>query len=435
MKLFFRLILVLSTASQVAWGATAQVQAIRVSSEDDKTRVVLDLDQPLKHNLFTLANPNRVVVDLLGTKTASSISTSKPKGLLKQVRYATKPNSQLRVVFVVAGAVQPRSFLLKPTGEYGHRLVIDLIPRDRAAVSPAPKPTTRDILVAIDAGHGGKDPGAMGPGGLREKDVVLRIANKLATLVNRQPGMRAFMVREGDTFISLQGRAAKARQAKADLFVSIHADAFHDKRARGSSVYVLSQSGATSEAARWLAKTENAADLAGGVRLDDKDDLLASVLLDLSQNATISASMQAAKRVLREIGGVNRLHSQSVKQAGFVVLMSPDMPSIFVEAAFISNPSEAARLRNPQHQQAMAQAIMRGIHGYFADSPPPNTRVAALKRPPQPPKNVQHVIKSGDTLSEIAERYNVPLSKLRAANGLRNDAIRIGQRLKIPGSI
>ena len=435
MKLCLRLISMLLAVSQVAWGAPTQVHAIRVSAEEGKTRVVLDLDQPLKHNLFTLSDPNRVVVDLLGTKTAPAISTSKPQGLLQQVRYATKPNSQLRVVFDVSGSVQPRSFLLKPTGEYGHRLVIDLIPRNGAAVAAAPKPKTRDILVAIDAGHGGKDPGAMGPGGLKEKDIVLSIANKLAELVNRQPGMRAFMVREGDTFISLRGRAAKARQAKADLFVSIHADAFHDKRARGSSVYVLSQSGATSEAARWLAKTENAADLAGGVKLDDKGDLLASVLLDLSQNATISSSMQAAKRVLREIGDVNRLHSRSVKQAGFIVLMSPDMPSIFVEAAFISNPSEAARLRDPGHQQAMADAIMRGIHGYFAESPPPNTRVAALKRPPPAHKNIQHVIKSGDTLSEIAERYNVPLSKLRAANGLRNDAIRIGQRLKIPGAI
>ncbi|MEM7284636.1 MAG: N-acetylmuramoyl-L-alanine amidase [Pseudomonadota bacterium] len=434
MKFICPLMLVFLAGSQAAWGGAAELHGIRVSTDAEKTRIVLDLDQPLKHNLFTLDKPHRVVVDLLGTKTASQIKTGDPNGLLKQIRYATKPNSQLRVVFDVAKSVQPRSFLLKPSSGFGHRLVIDLVPRDGVRQMAAPKPKTRDIIVAIDAGHGGKDPGASGPGGLREKDIVLNIAQRLAKLVDQQPGMRAYMVREGDTFISLEGRAAKARRANADLFVSIHADAFHDIRARGSSVYVLSQSGATSEAARWLAKTENAADLAGGVKLADKDDLLASVLLDLSQNATISASMQAARKVLREIGTVNRLHSQSVKQAGFVVLMSPDLPSIFVEAAFISNPSEAAKLRDSNHQQALAQAIMRGIHGYFQESPPPNTKVASLRRP-RPPAPVQHVIRNGDTLSEIAERYNVSLSRLRAANGIRGDAIRIGQRLRIPGAI
>ena len=433
MKRVIGIFIGLLATPSIVLGAVTQVQGMRVSASSDKTRVVLDLDRPLTHNLFTLTGPDRVVLDLNASSTVQGFTDPKPAGLLKQIRHAPKPKSKLRVVFDVGEAVQPRSFLLPPKGEYGHRLVIDLIPRD-GVVAPTLKRTQRDIIIAIDAGHGGKDPGATGPGGLREKDVVLQIAKRLASLVDKQPGMRSFLIRDDDTFVSLGGRAVKARQANADFFVSIHADGFPDARARGSSVFVLSQSGATSEAARWLAERENAADLVGGVKLDDKDDVLASVLLDLSQTATISASMRAARKVLKEIGNINRLHSRSVKQAGFVVLKSPDVPSIFVEAAFISNPEEARKLRNPSHQAAMAQAILTGIHGYFESSPPSNTKVASLVRPKNP-QAVRHVILNGDTLSEIAARYNVPLRRLRTANGLKNDRIRIGQTLKIPEAI
>lgn len=413
----------------------AQLKQIRVSAQPNKTRIVLDLDRALSHNLFTLKNPNRVVVDLASARVEPSISVPGGAGLLKNIRYATKASGDVRVVFDVSRAVQPRSFLLPPQGDRSHRLVIDLLPSGSTQLATTKTaPQKRDIVIAIDAGHGGKDPGATGPGGLLEKDVVLKIAKHLGHLIDQQPGMRAFLIRDDDTFISLRQRAAIARKQSADLFVSIHADAFRDFRARGSSVYVLSKSGATSEAARWLAESENRSDLRGGVKLDDKDDMLASVLLDLSQNATNSSSMQAAKSVLQEIGTVNRLHSRSVKQAGFIVLMSPDIPSIFVEAAFISNPGEARKLRDPGHQEAMARAIMTGIHKYFRANTPPDTQLTALKMPAKP-KPVQHRIASGDTLSEIAEKYNVSLRRLRQANGLKSDRIRIGQTLQIPAAI
>ena len=280
----------------------------------------------------------------------------------------------------------------------------------------------RDVIIAIDAGHGGIDPGARGNKGLLEKDAVLAIARRLETLVKREPGMRPVMIRDGDYFISLRKRVNKARASQSDLFISIHADAFDDSRVSGSSVYALSQRGATTEAARLLANRENAADLIGGVSLEDKDDMLASVLLDLSQNATIEASVDVASRVLQGLKRLGKVHKSRVEQAGFAVLKSPDIPSILVETAFISNPQEERRLRTAKHQQAMAEAMMLGVRSYFKANPPPGTRIAAR----------EHVIERGDTLSAIAERYNISLAALRSANNISGDRIRIGQVLHIP---
>jgi len=278
----------------------------------------------------------------------------------------------------------PRSFVLKPTGNSGYRLVVDLH-KNGKAVAPAPvitaedaKQKKRDVIVAIDAGHGGKDPGAVGKRGTREKDVVLKVARKLKSEIDRQQGMKAVMIRDRDTFMPLRDRIKKARNYKADLFISIHADASPDKRVGGSSVYVLSKNGATSELARWMAKKENSADLVGGVTLSDKDDQLASVLLELSQDHTIEESMDVADDLLASLQSVNKLRSRRIEQAGFAVLKSPDIPSVLVETAFISNPSEEKRLRTSAYQDKIARALMKGVRTYFRDNAPDDSLLASL---------------------------------------------------------
>ncbi|MDY0067563.1 MAG: N-acetylmuramoyl-L-alanine amidase, partial [Steroidobacteraceae bacterium] len=296
-------------------------------------------------------------------------------------------------VIDLSAPARPRSFTVAPSGSYGHRLVVDLVP-DRGATraagpaAPAGPPTVvksvrdvhgRDIVVAIDAGHGGVDPGSIGKRGAREKDVTLAIARRLKQRIDREPGMRAVLTREHDEFVELRERMVRARKRQADMFVSIHADAFHDRSVRGSSVYVLSARGASDESARWLADRENAADLIGGVKLDDKDSVLASVLLDLSQGASMSASLDAADKVMDELYSIGNITRRGVKQAGFIVLKSPDIPSILVETAFISNPTEESRLLDPRHQMRLAEAIHRGVRRYFYSNPPPGTLVAELR--------------------------------------------------------
>ena len=333
------------------------------------------------------------------------------------------------MVFDLRGAVRPRSFLLKPSASYGHRLVIDLQAHsERPGAAPARGPVSvpgapRDLIIALDPGHGGEDPGATGPARTREKDVVLRISERLKSMIDREPGMRAVLTRKGDYYVGLRRRMEIARAHGADLFVSIHADAFRDKRVRGSSVYILSHTGASSEAARWLAEQENSADLVGGVSLDDKDEVLASVLLDLSQTATISASTDVATRVLGELRELGKTHKRHVERAGFMVLKSPDIPSILVETAFLSNPQEERNLNSPGYQRRLAHAVLDGIKAYFADSPPPGTLFASRR----------HIIARGDTLSGIASRYGVSLTRLRSANDLNDDLVRVGQVITIPG--
>ena len=284
----------------------------------------------------------------------------------------------------------------------------------------------RDIVVAVDAGHGGEDPGATGKNRTREKDVVLAIARELKRTIDARPGMSAVLVRSGDYYIPLRDRFEIARKHRADLFISIHADAFKKRDVSGSSVFVLSRKGASSEFARRLAANENSADQVGGVTLNDKDDMLASVLLDLSQSATMEASHSVANSVLSSLRGVGKTHKNRVEHANFMVLKSPDVPSILVETAFISNPSEEARLKDPAWQRKLARVIGDGVQDYFYLSPPPGTWIAANRQP------VRYKVVRGDTLGEIANRYRVSLYSLRRANDLNGDTIRVGSELLIP---
>ena len=413
--------------------AGVDVQGVRMWPAPDNTRLVFDLSGPVDHTLFSLKAPDRIVIDLKNTRFRGKLPRLDYSGSsIKRIRYAQREDRALRFVLDLNGSVRPKSFVLKPHGEYGHRLVIDLRDaRQASANKPRPRTTpkakrSRDIIIAIDAGHGGEDPGATGRRGTREKDVVLQIARRLARLVSKEPGMRPLMIRDGDYYVGLKTRVKKARRARADLFISIHADAFKNHRAHGSSVFVLSNRGATSEVARFLAESENRSDMIGGVSLDDKDDLLKLVLVDMVKNSTIDESHEVATRILKGLGRVNHLHKKRVEQAGFRVLKSTDVPSILVETAFISNPAEERKLRSTRHQQALAQAMMNGIRSYFRSNPPPGTRLAATPR--------RHVISRGDTLSEIAQRYRVSVSQLRRENRLRGDRLKVGQVLTIPVS-
>jgi N-acetylmuramoyl-L-alanine amidase len=389
----------------------------------------------LQYKLFTLSNPERVVIDLAGARLSAPVKGIDYSGsMLKAVRSGARNNQDLRIVLDTNVLTRPESFVLQPNEKYGYRLVVDLYDpaaRTSAVIKaentpPVPtvtaEPAVRDVIIAIDAGHGGEDPGAQGYNGTHEKEVVLAIARRLKTLIENEKGMRPVMIRDGDYYVGLRKRIQKAREYKADLFVSIHADAFRNRHARGSSVYVVSEHGASSEAALWLAESENASDLVGGVSLDGKDELLASVLLDLSQEATMASSHDVATRVLGELKTIGSIHRPQVERAGFVVLKAPDIPSLLVETGFISNPAEEKKLRNPQHQEAIAQAVMKGIHAYFNAAAPAGTKFAAR----------EHVIARGETLSSVAENYRVSVETLRTANKLENNEVREGMVLRIP---
>lgn len=431
MKRVLSLIALLCLAGPLA--RAGDVQDLRVWAGPDYTRTVLDISHPVDYRVFTLDNPPRVVVDIENASLDRGLHvTDGEKGLLKDVRTGIRQGNDLRVVFDVSGPVRPKSFLLPPAEQYGHRLVLDLYPRNAGTepvktVASVDQRGPRDVVVAVDAGHGGEDPGATGPHGTREKDVVLAVARDLAKKINAVHGMKAVLIRKGDYYIPLVERFQKAREERADLFISIHADAFYDHSVRGSSVYVLSKRGATSQAAKWLAARENDADLVGGVKLSDKDELLAKVLLDLSQSATMQASENVAESVLKGLSSIGPVHKNKVERANFVVLRSPDVPSLLVETAFITNPSEERRLDDPRHRDRLAGAILSGVLGYFANNPPPDTLIARNGLD-------THVVSRGDTLSEIAAQYNVSLNSLRAANGLNSDVLYVGSVLKIPPS-
>ena len=430
-----RLILtaVLALCAAAAQAATT-VENIRIWSESGKTRVVLDLSRPAQHNIFTLRGPDRLVVDLKDGRLATSLADL-PAGVgaVRRIRTGSV-SGQLRVVLDLSEDVRSRSFTAGPNSRYGDRLVIDLqrtgtlqtVKRASEAYTPG-----RDIVIAVDPGHGGHDPGAIGKARTREKDVALAISRQLAARINAEKGMRAVLVRDGDYYVDHRQRTRIARKHKADLFVSIHADAVDDRRANGATVYALSLKGASDEEARLLAERENAAVRVGGVSLEDKDEVLAEVLLDLSQNASLSASLDVGSKVIGELSRIVRVRRRNVQQAGLLVLKSPDMPSILVETAYISNPAEERKLRDRNHQAKLANAILSGIRGYFYTNPPPDTQIAMdIRRTPD--RKVRHVIARGDTLSEIAERYNVSTAAIRAANRLNGDKIRVGQTLSIP---
>jgi len=408
-----------------------RVENVRIWAAPDSTRIVFDVSDNLKYSLSMLDNPFRVVIDL--DNAASDLKIEQP-GLndkfLQRLRSARRNENDLRVVMDLKKFSQTNSFQLQPNKHYGHRLVIDLFNKNGNEQSPqtvsqndeAPSNRLRDVIIAIDAGHGGEDPGAKGPRGTYEKDVVLALAKQLADMINAEHGMKAVLTRKGDYFLRLRKRISEARKYKADLFVSIHADAFRDPKVHGSSVYVLSQRGSSSEHARWLAEQENASDLIGGVSLDDKEDVLVSVLLDLSQTASLEASIDVADRVLGGLKSVGKVHKNHVEAAAFAVLKSPDIPSILVETAYISNPQEEKKLRSEAHRRKLAKAIKNGLKTYFNDYAPEGTLMASRK----------HIIARGDTLSMIAEQYRVSLNRLRSANSLKSDEIRVGQVLNIP---
>jgi N-acetylmuramoyl-L-alanine amidase len=386
-----------------AAAADVTVQSLRQWRAPDHTRLVFDLSAPLEHRIFTLTDPDRVVIDLEHAKFAGSmpeIDTTGP--LLAAMRSGRSDDERLRIVLDLKAAAQPRSFLLGPAGDYGHRLVIDLIdertlraekktdselPRSGSARRPAAAEPKKPFTVAIDAGHGGEDPGAIGRRyRTREKDVTLGIARHLARLVNATSGMRAVLIRDGDYYVGLRERYRRARQERADLFISIHADALPGRQASGSSVYALSEKGATDAMAKILADKENAADLVGGVSLSEMDNVLAKVLVDLSQTKTIQDSLVFGGDLLTELRRVGPVHMSSVRQAGFMVLKAPDIPSVLIETAFISNPAEERKLRTSRFQRDMAEGILRGIKHFMARTPTPalaqadETQSAAPKR-------------------------------------------------------
>ncbi|NVK37195.1 MAG: N-acetylmuramoyl-L-alanine amidase [Gammaproteobacteria bacterium] len=424
----------------------ADVQGVRLWHAPDSSRLVFDLNQEAEHKIFPLSSPNRLVIDIDNSKLLDSLNDlDLSVGPIKKVRWGMRDHKDLRIVLDLREAVEAKSFPLPPNQQYSHRLVVDLLPKnDSFKPLEITKPvldaketqsTTRDIIIAIDAGHGGEDPGAIGHGGIYEKKVVLAIAKKLEDLLKREKGFKPYLVRTGDYYIGLRDRTKKARKANADLFISIHADAFNSHRASGSSVFALSQSGATSEAARWLADKENSSDLiggVGGVSLDDKEDLLAGVLLDLSMTASLSVSLDLGQMVLNSMGGVSKLHKHKVEQAGFAVLKSPDIPSLLIETGFLSNPGEARKLKTSSYQGQMASAIYKGIKRYFMQSPPPGTYLASIRNKSDRLK--EYVIAPGDTLSVIAQRHATSMANLKQLNGLKTSIIRVGQVIKVPAS-
>src|ERR1700677_268537 len=408
-------------ALAIAWVAPAravEVRAVRLWASPEGTQVVIELSGSAKHTLLVLKNPDRVVLDVTGARLSAGARRPPASGVVKEVRMARRPGGELRVVLDLTRPIRAKSFLAMPNDRYGYRVVVDLAGPAVAMAADAPikaehaRPVARDLIIAIDAGHGGEDPGAIGMHGTREKDVTLAIARALERYIDAEPGMRAVLTRNGDYFVPLRDRMRRARAEKgalrvplhrysmrpragdfsaslrertrgaraqqADLFVSIHADSIRDRAVDGSSVYILSQRGATNEAARWLAERENAVDLIGGVSLEDKGDMLASVLLDLSQNASLSASETAAEHVLHQLNLVGEVRKPLVQQAGFMVLKSPDIPSMLVETAYISNPAEEQRLRGVAHQAKLAAAIHQGLKQYFYSDPPAGSRIAQI---------------------------------------------------------
>jgi N-acetylmuramoyl-L-alanine amidase len=375
--------------------AATSVAAVRVWPAPEYTRVTIETNSEADYKVFALQKPDRLVIDLYNTTLGPELKELPSKlaaddSFLSGARVGQFKPGVTRVVFELRQKVSPEVFTLKPIGQYRHRLVVDIFPTvpvdpilallegNGATVRPAPTAPPQSVelvpkevlIIAIDAGHGGEDPGAMGRRGTKEKDIVLAIARDLKALVDKQPNMRGVLIRDGDYFVPLGKRVQKARKVRADLFVSIHADAFIKPHARGSSVFALSERGATSAAARWLAAKENEADLIGGVNIDVEDITLKQVLLDLSQTATINESLKLARSVLTEIGQINKLHKPHVEQAGFAVLKAPDIPSILVETAFLTNPAEERKLRGRRYQRKVAKAVMAGIKQYFDDNPP-----------------------------------------------------------------
>lgn len=423
----------------------AIVENVRSYRAPEYTRLVFDLSEQVEHRVFSLEDPKRLVIDLSDATLFANFSALDLNNTpITNIRSAARNDNDTRVVLDLSASVQARSFLLEENEQYGSRLVIDLYDNGSSASSnPIIRASAddiangkRDIVIAISAGHGGDDPGAIGVDRIQEKRVVLAIAREIESILKQMPGYRPVMIRDGDYYVDLRGRTNIAHQNNADFFIAIHADAFTNSSARGATVYALSQRGATSEQARRMAEKENGADLIGGVgsvSLADKDEVLASVLLDLSMTASIAASLEAGDKIISSLGNVTRMRRTNVEQAAFVVLKQADIPSLLIEAGYITNPTDARNLNSPSYQRQFASAVVSGITSYFYETPPRGTLIAWHKNNGGGPGS--YIVSRGDSLSEIAERFNVSLAALKAANNISGSVIHLGQELIIPDAL
>jgi N-acetylmuramoyl-L-alanine amidase len=439
--------LILLALSRPALTAAAVVETVRAQPTAEYTRLVFELDQGLEHKVFTLENPDRVVIDFTGTRLDADLKALELGGTpITKVRSAARNDSDLRVVLDLQGKVQPRSFLVARNAEHGDQLILDLYGQGTAVPATQTEEhvpnlsiddvtdSKLDIIVAISAGHGGEDPGAIGVNRLREKNVTLAISREVEAMINATPGYRAVMIRDGDYYLGLRERTALGHKHNADLYIAIHADAHENSRATGSTIYALSADGATSEQARMLAEKENAADLIGGVgsvSLNDKDEVLRSVLIDFSMNAKIATSLEIGDKVIRSLGEAIKMRRRNVEQAAFAELKAADIPSLLVEAGYITNARDAKNLDSPAWRRSFAAALTEGITQWFYERPPQGTWIAWQKNnggiiP------ATYTVKRGDSLSEIAERYGVSMAALKFANELEGNQIQIGKELTIP---
>jgi N-acetylmuramoyl-L-alanine amidase len=417
--------------------AENEVSTVRMWHAPDNTRIVFDLKAPVEHQIFSLQSPDRLVIDLKNIVVKTDVSKLELKdSQINLIRGAVKDTTDYRIVLDLKSVLTPQSFVLPPNEKYGHRLVIDLFYKAKTVVktekelAPQSGRGARDVVIAIDAGHGGEDPGAIGPRKEKEKEIVLQIAKKLQNRLKKNKGINPVLIRTGDYYLSLSERPKIAKKKyNADIFLSIHADAFTDPRAHGSSIYALSRKGASSATAGYLADKENKSDLIGGVRIDDKESMVKNVIVDLTMEGSLEQSIFMGDRMLSKMKGVGDLHKSRVEQAAFRVLKSPDMVSVLIETGFISNPAEAKRLSDSNYQQKLTEAIAEGLENYLKQYPIEGSYFAELKE-----KNIVHIVGKGDTLSSIANRYGVSLLALRRANNISSDQIKTGQKIKIPGA-
>jgi N-acetylmuramoyl-L-alanine amidase len=407
--------------------AGSDILGMRLWHAPDKTRLVLDLSAVVGYRAFELQDPDRVVIDLEDATLRVAIPDSEKNGpLLQSIRFGQPRAGIQRVVLDLVVPVRFHSFVLPPSEPYGHRLVIDLFRRNRQAsqtTMAAPATREADYLVVVDPGHGGEDPGAVGGKGTREKKVVLSIAQRLVKLINSDGRMRAELTRKGDYYVSLRGRIGIAMKRKADLFVSVHADAARRRNAHGASVFVLSKKGASSEMGKWLAQRENATDLTGGIDIGEQEPFVQKAMLDMGLDWKVKESMELASRILDQLKRVGSVHSERVERAGFVVLKSIDIPAVLVETGFITNRGEEKLLRTTLHQERVAGAVYRGLQHYCNGDP----------RCPRPASGQRtYVVRKGDSLSLIAARYGLTIGRLQRANNLNSTVLQVGQRLQIP---
>lgn len=416
------------------------VKSMRFWQSPESTRVVLDLSGAVEHKIDVLKNPHRIVIDLPASSVAVDLSELEIKSdLIKKVRQSKPVKAgDLRLVLDLSKEATPKSFSLKPYQDYGDRLVIDLFDKKKEVAKTEPKVAPkedlkRDIVIAVDAGHGGDDPGALGPSGTREKDVVLKLSKDIVAEINKEKGLKAILTRTGDYYLRHRKRTDIARKHRADLFVSVHADGFKSPKARGASVWILNTRGVKSEIARWMRLQEEKSELLGGVdskiTLSDYDSSVRSVLLDLQMDNSIAESMQVAKKVHKNMSKIApKMHKPHVEENNLLVLKNPDIPSILVESGFITNPGEEKLLKSKKYRQKLAKSVKNGIKSYFKENAPDGTLYAAKYR-----KNV-YLVQRGDSLSKVARRFDVTIRELKVANKLRSNNVRIGQKLIIPSS-